>query len=168
MGTFTAAARTWATDEVVTAANLNAQLRDLINGFGAWTAYTPVWSTASTQPVLNNGTIDGKYLQIGKLVIFRIVLTMGSTTTYGTATYRLSLPVAPVTTARIAFMADYLDSSASAAYQGGATFDSATGLLYLNCPATTAGNPYRSVTATVPMTWATGDIIAISGTYESA
>src|SRR5262249_46524474 len=60
-----------------------------------WTSYTPVWSSSGTQAVLNNGTLTGEFMQVGDLVLVRIVLTMGSTTTFGTSTYRLSLPVAP-------------------------------------------------------------------------
>ena len=61
---------------------------------GAWASYTPTWSaTGGTAPSLGNGTIGGVYAQIGNITYFNIILTMGSTTTFGTGDWTLSLPV---------------------------------------------------------------------------
>ncbi len=40
MGVFTTAAATWVASATLTATQLNAQVRDFINGFGAYTSYT--------------------------------------------------------------------------------------------------------------------------------
>lgn len=86
--TFTAGA-------ILTAAQLNTYLRDNFKAIGdAWASFTPTWTSTGIAPALGNGTLTGKYLQVGKLVIFRWQLTMGSTSTYGTAEYRWALPVA--------------------------------------------------------------------------
>lgn len=58
-----------------------------------WTAYTPAWSSSGTQPVLGNGTLTGKYVQTGKFVTCSGKLTYGSTTTFGTGIYAITLPV---------------------------------------------------------------------------
>lgn len=55
--------------------------------------YTPTWSSAGTQPALGNGTLTGRYVQIGKLVVAELLLVAGSTTTFGTGIYTFSLPV---------------------------------------------------------------------------
>ena len=59
-------------------------------------SYNPVWTGATTNPVIGNGTIVGAYRQIGKVVFFRVSITFGSTTTYGTGAYSISLPVPAV------------------------------------------------------------------------
>jgi hypothetical protein len=88
----TFAPRTWVVGEVVSAAIMNQEIRDQFNSmFGAWTPYTPVW-TASTNPVLGNGTIIGRYMKFGRTVVCHINLVMGSTTTYGSGSYNFSLP----------------------------------------------------------------------------
>ena len=136
------------------------------NAFGAWTSYTPTWSATGTAVALGNGTLVGAYCQIQKLVAFRVQLTMGSTTTYGTGQYKLTLPVAPVGTHRWHFDANGFDTSATAylnlwAGGTGQTMD----IFYLSS-VTTAASTYVGQLA--PMTWAVGDILTINGVYESA
>lgn len=59
----------------------------------AWTAYTPTWSSdSSPQPVIGNGSIVAAYRQIGKTLDIRLILTAGSTTTFGTDGWLFSLP----------------------------------------------------------------------------
>lgn len=66
---------------------------------GAWTAYTPVWTGATTNPVIGNGTLSGQYLQMGKVVHVVIEAIFGTTTTFGSGQWIVSLPVAIKTTA---------------------------------------------------------------------
>lgn len=89
----TFAPRTWVVGEVVSAAIMNQEIRDQFNSmFGAWTAYTPSWSSSGTAPNIGNGTIIGRYMKFGRTVVCHINLAMGSTTTYGTGSYNFSLP----------------------------------------------------------------------------
>jgi hypothetical protein len=60
---------------------------------GGWTSYTPVWTAATTNPVIGNGILEGVYRRIGSICEFAIKLSAGSTTTFGTGVYRLSLPI---------------------------------------------------------------------------
>jgi hypothetical protein len=60
---------------------------------GNWITYTPAWTATTTNPVIGNGTVQGGYRRIGNLVEFWIFLVAGSTTTYGSGIYQLSLPV---------------------------------------------------------------------------
>lgn len=155
--------RTWVAGEVQTAALLNTHLRDNLKAIGdAWTAYTPTWTATGTNPAIGNGTIAGAYMQAGKLVAFRLKITMGSTTTYGSGAYLFGLPVAS-----LAAGSDSIDISAL-------VFDSsATGRAfrfgYMSSGSIVlADQSGTTVNATTPYTLATNDTISISGHYEAA
>lgn len=165
--------RTWVAAEKPPAATYNTHVRDNFKAIGdAWTAYGSgsSWTSSGTAPSLGNGTWNGKYMQAGKLVHFRIVLTMGSTTTYGTGTYLLALPVAAASDIGRLLITngDARDDSAAGDFMiGGLITNSATTLSLRALPAT-AGIAMVVVSNTVPFTFANLDSITISGTYEAA
>lgn len=124
--------------------------------------YTPVWSASGTAIALGNGTVTGSYLQVGCMVWVRIVLTMGSTSTYGTGFYRLSLPVAPAVDSMIPGYADDTSTAHRAPLVARITAASATGdNMRMACDASVTGG----VGPTSPFTWATGDALYLSGWY---
>lgn len=89
----TFAPRTWVVGETVTAAFLNAEIRDQFNSmFAAWTSYTPTWTSTGTAPALGNGTLVGRYMKVGRTVTAHVNLITGSTSTYGTGAYNFALP----------------------------------------------------------------------------
>lgn len=147
---------------VVTGLDLNTEIRDAMNGLqAAWTAYTPSWTSTGTAVALGNGTITGSFRQIGKTVQFKITLTMGSTTTYGTGSYLFSVPVTGLGGANTPMLlsATAFDSSAATRYAlGGQPSTTATVILY--------GYGTANVSAAIPMTWAVGDILTLEGEYE--
>lgn len=161
--------RTWTTAELVTAAMLNTEVRDALTGIqAAWTAYTPTWGSGGTQPTLGNGTLAGAYMQIGKTIHFRCQLTVGSTSTFGTGNYTLTLPVMPVssTAQRHRFEGWIFDNSAGALYDLRASSTTTTTMnLFLD--ATTAAI-VGAFTPTSPVTLATSDVVSLNGTYEAA
>jgi len=59
---------------------------------GEWTSYAVTWTATTTNPSLGNGALNGLYAQIGNITYFNIILSMGSTTTYGSGDYIFSLP----------------------------------------------------------------------------
>jgi hypothetical protein len=65
-------------------------------GWPSWFNYAPTGSFAGGQTfTLGNGTLTGKFMVLGKLVHFKISLTVGSTTNFNSGTgFRFSLPVA--------------------------------------------------------------------------
>ena len=68
----------------------------VVDGLGdgsAWTAYTPTFTAATTNPTLGNFTRVGRWRRIGKTVHFTIVITCNSTTGQGSGTYTFGLPV---------------------------------------------------------------------------
>lgn len=139
--------------------------------FGAWTSFTPTW----TNLTVNNGTLTyAKYIQIGKTTHLRVKFTIGSTTTVGSSII-LSLPTTLhadyVSPDPINAVVAFYDLSATTTYLGGeARVASSTtillGALHTdgtrgNVEASSGGDP-------VVANLATGDIIYITGTYESA
>ncbi|WP_328941513.1 hypothetical protein OG259_07520 [Streptomyces sp. NBC_00250] len=85
--------RTWVVGEVVTAAMLNAEIRDQWTDLiSSWTSYTPSWTATGTAPVLGNGTIFGRYKIVGKVCTVAFEQVMGTTTTFGTGAWGWSLP----------------------------------------------------------------------------
>jgi len=161
----TFAPRTWVVGEVVTAALLNQEIRDQFNSFfGAWTSYTPTWAGATTNPVLGNGTLTGRYMKVGRTVTVEIKLTTGSTTTYGSGIWRWSLPAAAASAhdaVGSAFIGD-----ASAGYSTGVAYISASNTdvtVYVGTPAAGA-----AVSGTHPQTFAASDRVWITVQYEAA
>ncbi len=137
---------------------------DALEANPAWTSYSPTWSSTGTNPTLGNGTLTGAYRQTGATVHFRLLLTTGGTTTYGTGTYRFSLPVG----GKIGCLlnAHVVDTSTTNRYTGNAIIltTSTTGAnMVINVHGTNS-----TVGATVPFTFASGDVLALAGTYELA
>jgi hypothetical protein len=134
---------------------------------GAYTAYTPVWTSTGTAPALGNGTLTGRFIQMGKTVFGRILLTAGSSTTFGTGLWFFSVPVNAHATYDLIVghygIATAYDTSASGIYQGFFRANSATvaSIDSTAVPITNFGN-------TVPFAWATGDRLGIQFTYEAA
>ncbi|WP_051486251.1 hypothetical protein [Nocardioides sp. J54] len=155
---------TWTAGSVLTAAQLNAQLRDNMKAIGdPWTPYTPSWTAITTNPTIGNGTLTGAYMQAGQLVHFRIALTIGSTTNTGSGGYAFSLPVATAL------------PSTSCMGGGGVCFDTSAAARRFRFLYVTDASRIRlmdadgAIVATnVPFTWATGDTLHIAGSYEAA
>lgn len=65
----------------------------------ASTSYVPVITASGTAFSIGNGTIIGRYIKVGRSVTVYGYFSFGSTTSYGTGTYDISIPVAAGTTA---------------------------------------------------------------------
>lgn len=149
---------------------MNTHIRDNLKAIGdAWTSYTPAWTASTTNPVIGNGTITGKKIEAGKLTLFRVRILMGTTTTYGSGTYSIGLPSVPAAGASYELFNGYaIDTSAGARYALRPFAVGSVASTFLWCDSTTAGNPVRGVTATVPFTLASTDEIIVTGFYEAA
>lgn len=155
--------RTWTAGEIPTAAIFNQYVRDQQRVLSeAWTAFTPTWTGATTNPVLGNGTFDAGYSEIGKWIRFRINLTMGSTTTYGSGAWFFSLPATPLNF-RWLFTGVARDISLNNSYAIGVEYDTTLPMRLRQLNA----SPMTTITSTTPFTWATGDTVFLSGAYET-
>jgi hypothetical protein len=139
----------------------------LIAGTGtswAWATWAPTYNNIS----VGNGTVVSKFIQVGKTVHFKWVLTFGSTTTYA-ASQTVSLPVTAAAgyTNGIDILGQGVgyDSSAVAAVPMMAAYNSTTTFYIRGIDLNAV---FYNSTSTVPYTWAVGDIISLSGTYEAA
>jgi len=59
-----------------------------------WDSWTPVWTSSGSAPAIGNGTLTGSTLKVGKTCFFRIKFVGGTTTTWGTGTYYITVPFA--------------------------------------------------------------------------
>jgi len=133
-----------------------------------WTQYTPVWTAASVNPVIGNGTITGSYTIIGKTCFVRGNVAMGSTTTFGSGEWYISMPVPAINADAILLTATLLDNGSAwynATMVGGrAGFNTKAPLQYVNFTNGTASD----VNGTQPFTWANTDRFIWNGSYEIA
>lgn len=132
-------------------------------GASAWTDYgTPstIWTSTGTQPSIGDGLIVARYRLIdSRTCAFRIKVNPGSTTTFGTGTYRFLLPFT-VADEQVG-VALFRDNSAALQYGGfSAWLQSGTTILTVSNSAAANWSP------TVPATWASADRAEISGVYE--
>ncbi len=155
--------RTWVAGEVLTAAQLNEQIRDNLTaafplGVGAWTDYTP----SLTNVTQGNGTVAARYAQFGTTVHFRFKLTFGSSTAF-TGSPEFTLPVTASEWIQVVGSGYAIDANGPN-YLTHTYLASDTNFRnVLDSQASTA-----ALNATVPFTWASGDILVCFGTYEAA
>jgi hypothetical protein len=129
---------------------------------GAWTAYTPTL----TNWTLGNGVAEAAYCQIGKVVHYRAVIVLGSTTSVASFPI-IGVPVnARNTTHLFPFGGNASDVSASSSYGVSARWASASSVAIFATGGTNGIEVAPS--STVPFTWATGDTLAFAMTYEAA
>lgn len=98
--TLNTAPRTWVAGEIVTAAEMNTEIRDALTGIqAAWTSWTPVLTAATTNPTLGSGSSQvGNYLQIGKFIIAAGRVAFGTSgVSAGSGRYSMSVPVTAAT-----------------------------------------------------------------------
>ncbi len=128
----------------------------------AWTSYTPTLGGFT----VGNGVLDGRYIQIGKLVFYEARFTFGSTSAAASASPTLTLPVAAQTALLYpgANQAWFRDASAAADYVATARVASTTVTLSILGASGIIATP----STTTPFTWTTSDIVKASGHYEAA
>lgn len=154
--------RTWVAGEKPSAATFNQHVRDNFLAIGqAWTSYSPAWTAATTNPTIGNGSIVGSYIQAGKLVIGRIKITVGSTTTVGTGAYRFSIPVTASTSSDDAIGSGVYNDASGTTYSVSLRLQTSTTF-------TAVQGGTGGLTPSSPVVPANGDIYSFQFTYEAA
>lgn len=129
---------------------------------GDWTSYTPTLGGIT----IGNGSREGRYMQIGKTIIFSMRLVFGSTSSI-TGTPSMDLPVSAKITQF--FTTGEIEDAGTTRYgiMGQVVANSATVYLYVGNVTGTylAGS---LISSSIPMTWTTNDVYTIAGTYEVA
>lgn len=156
---------TYTSGQTLTAAIMNAQVRDAISGLqAAWSDTATTWTAATTNPTLGNGVLTNRVNRTGKSIAVNLTLVFGSTTTIGSGAYTFTLPVASVfsTTTYVNLgSASMRDTSASANRIGAAILTSPSTFQIVAADGTTVGSA-------APWTWANNDILSINLEYEAA
>lgn len=128
--------------------------------------YTPVLSASTANPVIGNGVLRGEYSRNGSVIHVSIEYTIGSTDTFGTGTWRFSLPVTPpgqTGSPTVELGQGYCRQAA------GATFEFIQpvvipGTAFVVLQRAGAGGP--QVTNAAPFAWAAGDIVRFTIDYH--
>jgi len=154
----------------IQATSITSSFSGTLNGAtidsGSWIAYTPTW-TATSNPAIGNGTIEGYYKVIGKTCFVRGNVQMGSTTTFGSGEWLIGLPFSAKSADGIQMTVSILDSGT--AWYNAILNGARAGLTDKSAiQYQTTGGTAGSVSPTTPITWTTGDRFTFNGSYEIA
>ena len=147
--------------------DMEAAMEAVQSSLLTWTSYTPTLGGFT----LGNGTWSAAYAKVGKVCTFRAVLTFGTTTAAATAFPTITLPATAAAATNVPMLVTFVDSSTSAYYMGAARQSSTTVVtIGIPGPAGVIGPSilHTTCTTTTPFTWATGDQIIVTGTYQLA
>lgn len=129
-------------------------------------SWTPTW----TNMVVSNSTVTAKYIQVGKIVFYRISVVLASTDK-PSGSVKFTLPVTSVSYAGTATLPEIGRNGffiGAFAYRGVVVWaDTTHGQLTV----TTASGSYAfdaPISATVPDTFAAGSELHATGSYEAA
>ena len=126
-----------------------------------WTAWTPTVGGAGW--ALGNGTITGSYVQLGKLVTCRVLITWGTTSTFGASALTLTSPVNSLSTAAVGTT---IATHAGSIYVGFCYPATATTIQPLTIAS--AAGLSGVVSTSSPFAWVSTDTLIVSLTYEAA
>lgn len=118
---------------------------------GPWSSYTPTWTGSSSNPAIGNGAIDANYVRAGDLLLYKGVISAGSTTTFGTGYWIITIPVAITLGLKNVGVCALHDASTPTNDRPGAieVLSSTTFRVVAN----------GQVSGTVPFTWASSDVL---------
>lgn len=152
----------WATTEIPASTKMDTEIKDPWTAIqAAWTSYTP---STSNITLGTGGTAVGAYHRIGKTIMFRAKVTLGTSGAL-TGNPSISLPIAPASGAVPHFQAIYADGGT--VWYDGMSLSVSGSTLNSFGTHTSASNFFVAVSATVPFTWASTDYIYVFGTYET-
>lgn len=131
--------------------------------WGHWSVYGASWGSAGTAPAIGNGSIVGAYKSTDHVVSYRIKITFGSTTTYGTGAWFFTIPATP-------------NAAAIPGVVGNALFLFGGSYFIRTAIATNPSIPveinlvdqFGSALDHTTEAWTAGNVISISGYYETS
>lgn len=135
---------------------------------GVWQSWSPTYANLT----VGNGTVVSKYAQDGKTVTFIYSLTWGSTSAF-TASSNIDISF-PVTAASdmgpftVLGNASYYTNGIAVFANGVTVLTSTTNMRPYALNASGTFLTVSQVNNTTPITWATGSVLFLQGTYEAA
>ena len=166
MTTYAGTPKTFAVGETLTAATMNAEVRDPLEALtGAWNSWTPTLAQGASTDIAK--TVNyAEYIRIGKLVIGKVML---SATAAGTSGSDITITL-PVTAGHISVhvpLGHAMYNDAGTVYHGAAvTSGVATSMAIRRGDVATAGSDLVGTDPAIAV--ASGDIISAEFTYEAA
>jgi hypothetical protein len=163
---YPATPKTWVAGDVLTAAQLNAELRDALLGafplgVDAWTGYTP---TLTQSGAVTKTVTYAKYQRIGRTIFFAADLAVTGAGT-GANEVLIGLPAAAAATSVQIGVGMIYDTSAGILYSGTAGLVSSTTVrIWPAADGAAIGLGVRAFVAAL----AAGDLVRLTGTYEAA
>jgi hypothetical protein len=120
--------------------------------------YAPTW-TATSDPAIGDGSIDGEYIKWGSLVLAKAHIVMGSTTTYGSGVWNIGLPF-PAASA-------FMHIGSARVFQSGVIIRSGNSISVAGTAKCTVeiDSTGNGISSTVPHTWSANDAVTISLPY---
>ena len=135
--------------------------------YGGWTPYTPVWTAATTNPNLGNGALVGRYQKTGATVACHINLIPGSSTTFGSGAYSLTIPV-PAANAGCTYIGHAHLIAGSTRYGGDFVISPGATLGGPYMPPSTSNSSLAAMTAALPGGFTSGNSLRITVVYETS
>ena len=132
----------------------------------AWSTYSVAWTASVSNPSIGDGTLTGRYKQIGKTTFVYVKMQAGSSTTFGSGSWRFSLPVNTNASTYAILPMTMLDNGSSW-YQGLAYTEYEGDASYVTPVWDRGATGSAPVNATTPYTWVSTDSLTFSGSYES-
>lgn len=136
----------------------------------------PYWQTFVSQwenLTINSGTTTSRYMKVNKLVFYTVTIKFASNTVMGSApTCDLPVPAALPFTGdsdvyRMPIGQAWYSDAGTTSYIGVVRLESSTTMRPIVFNASGTETSLNGLSATVPHTWATGDIVALSGWYKA-
>jgi hypothetical protein len=142
---------------------LAANLDSLEALTGAWTPFTPVWTSTSGTPAIGSGTLEARYLQAGKLVIYSGRMVAAADTTFGGGggLFSMSTPVSAQNGNLYAGHGFVIDAGTS-------TNNKPIGVRMDGVDAVRFYSDGGQISTSVPFTWTTSDQLHWFVVYEAA
>jgi hypothetical protein len=125
-------------------------------------SFTPSWTASGTNPAIGNGSLVGRFDRHDRIVTVTVDLLAGSTTTFGAGEYSFALPL-PAVAARDSIGSAWFLDAGTAFYSGVVLVagGSSSAQVYFN-------NTASSMSASVPVTMASGDRLRFQIQYQAA
>lgn len=158
-----------ATNNSVVTANITdtavtpAKLQSGTGSSWSWQSFSPTIANVTT----GNGTLTGNYIQVGKIVFFRVAFTLGSTSAVGSVPV-LTLPVTSVTYGSNSQIGMWTSIVGGTNYIGSMVFTSTTESTMVIYNTSTTYLTLANITSGIPAAWANGDKFNAHGFYEAA
>jgi len=143
---------------------------------GASTSWTPIWTTSTGlhSPSFGNATVDCHYFKLGRLVMFSMNITFGSTTNFGSGAvssdnWQFTLPFTAAIGTYPVGKAAYEPGTSRGVSGTAQTTSDGTAIQFTVDSATAGGAAAASgnVDSVSPWVWASGSRLLVTGHYEA-